>query len=206
MENYAENNIVELAGIVSGIPVFSHEIFGEGFHLFSIDIDRLSGNTDRIPVLFSERLCDPNGISQGECITVKGQFRSYNVTKDEGGHKLKLLVFARELEKTAADRKFCNEIFLDGFICKKPIYRTTPFGREITDLLFAVNRAYNKSDYLPCVVWGRNAKFCGDLDVGAHAKISGRIQSRGYEKKLKDGEVQNKVAYEVSVNTIEVLE
>ena len=206
MENYLENNNVDLAGIVSEIPSFSHEIFGEGFYRFMLDIERLSGNLDRLPVLFSERLLDIGEIHKDDRLLVKGQFRSYNVTGNDGGHKLKLLVFAREIEKQSEESGFINEVILDGFVCKKPVYRTTPFGREITDLLFAVNRAYNKSDYLPCVVWGRNAKFCKDLAVGTRARIAGRIQSREYEKKFRDGSVLKKTAYEVSVNTVEVIE
>jgi primosomal replication protein N len=206
LENYLENNNVDLAGVVSEIPLFSHEIFGEGFYRFILDIERLSGNLDRIPVLFSERLLGVDEIRKDDRLSIKGQFRSYNVTGNDGGHKLKLLVFAREIEQQSEEHGFINEVVLDGFVCKKPIYRTTPFGREITDLLFAVNRAYNKSDYLPCVVWGRNAKFCKDLAVGTRARITGRIQSREYEKKFRDGTVLKKTAYEVSVNTIEVVE
>ena len=206
MENYTENNVVDMAGWISKAPVFNHEIFGEGFYLLYMDIERLSGNVDCIPVLFSERLIEPTEINVGKWFFIKGQFRSYNVTEKNGRHKLKLLVFAREIQTQKSEQAFNNDILLDGFVCKAPIYRTTPFGREITDLLFAVNRAYNKSDYLPCVVWGRNAKFCGELPVGSHAKISGRIQSRQYEKKYKDGTVKKNVAYEVSVNTIEVVE
>ena len=206
MENYTENNIVDLTGRISKTPIFNHEIFGEGFYLFYLDIERLSGNVDCIPVLFSERLIEPAEIFVGKWFSIRGQFRSYNVTVNNGGHRLKLLVFAKEVISHESDQSFQNEIILNGFVCKAPTYRTTPFGREITDLLFAVNRAYNKSDYLPCVVWGRDAKFCGELPVGAHAMICGRIQSRQYDKKFKDGTVKRNVAFEVSVNTIEVVE
>jgi hypothetical protein len=206
LENYTENNIASLSGVVTEVPVFNHELFGEGFYLLTMKVERLSGNVDRIPVLFSERLCIPGDVKIDDKFSVKGQFRSYNVAGSDGGHILKLLVFARELIKIQDEFKYHNEILLDGFVCKKPVYRTTPFGREITDLLFAVNRAYNKSDYLPCVVWGRNAKFCGELNVGARAMINGRIQSRNYEKKQRDGLAIQKTAYEVSVNTIEVVD
>lgn len=206
MENYTENNQVDISGLAADDPSFSHEIFGEGFYVFDIDIERLSGAVDKIPVLFSERLLGPDIIKKGSKLNITGQFRSYNVTGANDGHKLKLLVFARDILRAEDDFRYRNEIVLDGFVCKKPVYRTTPFGREITDLLFAVNRSYNKSDYLPCVVWGRNAKFCSEFIVGTRIKIAGRIQSREYEKKFRDGSARRKTAYEVSVNTVEVVE
>jgi primosomal replication protein N len=206
LENYTENNQVDISGLAAEDPSFSHEIFGEGFYVFSIDIERLSGAVDKIPVLFSERLIGPEVVKKDKVLHISGQFRSYNVTGANDGHRLKLLVFAREITEVEDDFKYRNEITLDGFVCKKPVYRTTPFGREITDLLFAVNRSYNKSDYLPCVVWGRNAKFCSEFDVGTRIKITGRIQSRDYEKKFRDGTSSKRTAYEVSVNTVEVVE
>lgn len=212
--NYLENNYLTLVGRVTGEKEFSHEIYGERFYIFNLSIPRLSGNADIIPVTVSERLINDEMLQPNKKLLVKGQFRSYNSYENEK-NKLILTVFAKDVieaqeeeeednEKSLKDT-ITNEVVLVGYVCKKPIYRQTPFGREIADLLLAVNRAYNKSDYIPTIAWGRNARFCQNLEVGTQVKIIGRVQSRTYEKKLEDGTIENRVAYEVSVGSLEVI-
>ena len=168
---------------------------------------RLSDAYDNIPVMFSERLVSPDSIVENQDIIVEGQFRSYNNYNNDSGHKLMLTVFAREIEilEEEVSNKNPNQIVLNGFVCRKPVYRTTPFGREIADILLAVNRAYSKSDYIPCIAWGRNARFAGSFEVGDNIRIWGRIQSRTYQKKLSEDEVEERVAYEISVSKMEVV-
>ncbi|HOM01713.1 MAG TPA: single-stranded DNA-binding protein [Acetivibrio sp.] len=204
--NIIENNIVTISGKIVSEAVFSHEVYGEGFYCFTLEVPRLSDSYDRINVTVSERLISKQDLEIGKFIEVEGQFRSYNNYNNPEGSKLILTVFAREISFLEDDKKIKNpnQIFLNGFICKKPIYRTTPFGREITDILLAVNRPYNKSDYIPCICWGRNARYSAGLDVGQNIKIWGRIQSREYQKKLDTGETITKVAFEVSVSKMEV--
>ncbi len=204
MVNYSENNVITLAGKIVSERRFSHEVYGEGFYTFDLEIPRLSDNSDIIPVTVSERiLTDEYQI--GTKVKVEGQFRSYNNYENEK-NKLVLTVFVKDISIVTEEESETNpnEIVLNGFICKKPIYRTTPFGREISDILLAVNRAYNKSDYIPCIAWGRNARFCKNLSVGDNIKIWGRIQSRQYEKKFEDGTSEIRRAYEVSVCKMEV--
>ncbi len=203
--NIIENNMATISGKVVSNVEFSHEVYGEGFYYFMLEVPRLSESCDRIPVTISERLASKDKLTMGTIIEVEGQFRSYNSYNSEG-NKLLLTVFARDIIFLEDEKKIKNpnQIFLNGFICKKPIYRTTPFGREITDILLAVNRPYNKSDYIPCIAWGRNARFSEKLSVGDNIKVWGRIQSRTYQKKLESGEIINKVAYEVSVSKMEV--
>ena len=212
--NYLENNYLTLVGKVTGEKKFSHELYGERFYIFNLEIPRLSGNEDIIPITVSERLIDENTLSEGNKLLVKGQFRSYN-SYENGKNRLILTVFAKDVlevkdeeeeNEMAKKDEITNEVVLIGFICKKPIYRQTPFGREISDLLLAVNRAYNKSDYIPCIAWGRNARFCQNLEVGAQVKVVGRVQSRTYEKKHEDGSVETRVAYGVSIGSLEVIE
>ena len=212
--NYLENNYLTLVGKVTGDKKFSHEIYGERFYIFNLEIPRLSGNEDIIPITVSERLIGENTLSEGNKLLVKGQFRSYN-SYENGKNRLILTVFAKDVvevkdeeeeNEMAKKDEITNEVVLIGFICKKPIYRQTPFGREISDLLLAVNRAYNKSDYIPCIAWGRNARFCQNLEVGAQVKVVGRVQSRSYEKKHEDGTVETRIAYEVSIGSLEVIE
>ena len=214
--NYLENNYLTLVGKVTGEKRFSHEIYGERFYVFNLEIPRLSGNSDIIPITVSERLIKEETLQEGHQLLVKGQFRSYN-SYENNKNRLILTVFAKdiiEVEEKEEDEEnemvkkdtITNEVVLVGYICKKPIYRQTPFGREISDILLAVNRAYNNSDYIPCIAWGRNARFCQDIEVGAQVKIVGRVQSRQYEKKHEDGTVETRVAYEVSVGSLEVIE
>ena len=196
--NYLENNYLTLVGKVTGEKKFSHEIYGEKFYTFNLSIPRLSGNADVIPVTISERLLTTQDVFIGAKLQIDGQFRSYN-SYDNEKNKLILTVFVKDVQFLEE-----NQVILDGYICKKPIYRKTPFGREISDILLAVNRAYNKSDYIPCIAWGRNARFCENVAVGTEVRIVGRVQSREYEKKHEDGTVEKKVAYEVSVASLEV--
>ncbi len=200
------NNEVFLTGTVDSELTYSHEVYGEGFYSFFIKIFRLSNMFDRINVTVSERLIKDLDLYEGCEISVAGQFRSYNNYSQEG-NKLILTVFARDISAGNFDlEKNPNQIYLNGFLCKPPVYRTTPFGREITDLLLAVNRAYNKSDYIPCIAWGRNARFSSTLNVGDNIKIWGRIQSREYQKKISETESITKTAYEISVSKMEVVE
>ncbi len=204
MENYNENNNIKIAGKVVEEPVFSHEIFEEKFYLFYVETKRLSDYTDKLPIIISERLYDISKIKIDEIFVTSGQFRSYNQMVN-GKSKLVLSIFAKEIEKIEDEETLTlNEATFIGYICKEPIYRKTPLGREIADVLIAVNRSYKKSDYIPCILWGRNAKFCETLSVGTMVKLTGRLQSRGYEKKLEDGTVISKVAYEVSVSKFSV--
>ena len=210
--NYLENNHLVLVGKVTSDKRFSHEIYGEKFYIFDLEVPRLSGNADIIPITISERLLEAEGLEIDKKVIIEGQFRSYNSYQNER-NKLVLTVFAKDVkfvenqdEEIQASKDFVsNEVILNGYICKKPIYRQTPFGREIADLLLAVNRAYNKSDYIPCIAWGRNARFCENIEVGTEVKIVGRVQSRTYEKKYEDGTSETKVAYEVSISSLEVV-
>lgn len=196
------NNSVTLSGKVVGKPTFSHEVFGEKFYEVTLSVKRLSGMADVLPISVSEHLLG-DAFDENADVTVRGQFRSYNKTVGERS-KLMLTVFARDVlpyDETANP----NMMELSGYICKQPIYRTTPFNREICDLLIAVNRQYNKSDYIPCIVWGRNARFAGNLAVGEHINIVGRVQSRNYQKRLDDDTVVTRTAYEVSVSKITII-
>lgn len=195
-----QNNRVYLQGEVVTEKKFSHEIYGEGFFEMDFKVHRLSGQSDILPITISERLIDKRKIEIGSQLNVLGQFRSYNKIVDNKS-KLMLTVFVRELldEQTARNP---NNIVLSGYICKPPIYRTTPFNREICDVLIAVNRAYNKSDYIPCIAWGRNARFVKNLEVGERVALSGRIQSREYQKRISEDDVRQLVAYEVSVSKL----
>jgi len=214
--NYLENNYLTLVGKVTGEKKFSHEIYGEKFYVFNLEIARLSGNADIIPITVSERIITDEMLMQGKQLLVKGQFRSYN-SYDNEKNRLILTVFAKDVVEVEENNEeeenemakkdtVTNEVVLVGYICKKPIYRQTPFGREIADVLLAVNRAYNKSDYIPTIAWGRNARFCQNLEVGTKVKLVGRVQSRMYEKKHEDGTVENRVAYEVSVGSLEIVD
>lgn len=205
MDKMNENNKVTVMGEVVSEFTFSHEIYGEGFYLVDILVPRLSDSADRIPLMVSERLLDVRQDYRGENIKVTGQFRSYN-RHEERKNKLVLSVFVREWEfiDEVERSEMTNHIELDGFICKEPVYRKTPLGREIADILLAVNRPYGKSDYIPCISWGRNARYANEFQVGSRCKVIGRIQSREYMKKLSEDEVEKRIAYEVSVSKLEV--
>ena len=202
-----ENNQVSIMGKIDTGFTFSHQVFGEGFYTMEILVRRLSDSEDRIPVMVSERLLDVTQDYTGEYIEIQGQFRSYN-RHEEKHNRLVLSVFARELKFVEEDEETVplNQIFLDGYICKPPVYRRTPLGREIADMLLAVNRPYGKSDYIPCIAWGRNARYAAGFKIGEHIRIWGRVQSREYTKKLDEDTQIKRTAYEVSVSKIECVD
>ncbi|MDO5403101.1 MAG: single-stranded DNA-binding protein [Eubacteriales bacterium] len=211
LDKVIENNRVSIIGEVVSEFTFSHEVFGEGFYLVNVSVNRLSDMVDVIPLMISERLVDVTKDYRGMKLEATGQFRSYN--RHEGvKNKLVLSIFVREMQfidnddEIAEEQSRSNQIFLDGYICKPPIYRKTPLGREIADVLIAVNRPYGKSDYIPCIAWGRNARYAASIEVGGHLQIWGRVQSREYTKKINEEEVEKRIAYEVSVSKIEVVE
>lgn len=205
MELTDVNNSAELMGVVESVPCFSHEIYGEAFYLFMLCVPRLSGVSDHIRIIASERILTDCEFEEGDTVCIYGQFRSYNAC-DNGSSRLVLSVFARDIlpAERAPEMKNPNFLYLNGFVCKEPVYRTTPFGREICDILLAVNRTYNKSDYIPIIAWGRNARFCRHVTVGSNIKVWGRIQSRVYQKRVCDDQMIEKTAYEVSVCRMEL--
>ncbi|MBQ3038478.1 MAG: single-stranded DNA-binding protein [Clostridia bacterium] len=206
MQNLVSNNIACVCGVIEDELIFNHEIYGENFYTFTLRIPRLSGASDKIKIMISDRLISDISLKPDDFIEVNGQFRSYN-SYENGDNKLILTVFAKDIALIEPDS--CtnpNSLFLNGYVCKEPVYRTTPFGREITDILLAVNRTYNKSDYIPVIAWGRNARYCKNLKVGDNLKIWGRIQSRDYQKKLSEDETITKTAYEVSISKLEVVD
>ena len=196
---FENNNQVILKGKISQMPVYSHTVMGEGFFDMLIDVQRLSDEIDTLPVTISERLIED--FYMGKELGIIGQFRRYNKYVGENKSKLMLTTFVKELIDPN-ELNITNQICLIGYICKEPVYRTTPFGREICDILLAVNRSYSKSDYLPCIAWGRNAKYLRDMAVGERLEVYGRIQSRRYQKRLSDNVVESKVAYEISLSSI----
>ena len=202
-----DNNQVSIVGEIVSDFKFSHEVFGEGFYVVDILVNRLSNSADIIPIMVSERLINVKSDYKGQKVEILGQFRSYN-RHEESKNRLVLSVFAREIRVLNGDEENLkpNYIFLDGYVCKAPIYRKTPLGREIADLLLAVNRPYGKSDYIPCICWGRNARFAENFVVGGHIQVWGRIQSREYQKKVGENEFEKRVAYEVSVSKLEYIE
>ena len=206
-DNIIENNQVSIMGKIASDFTFSHQVFGEGFYTLELVVKRLSDSEDRIPLMVSERLIDVTQNYEGEYIQVQGQFRSYN-RHEEKKNRLVLSVFVRELSfvDEIDDSMITNQIFLDGYICKPPVYRKTPLGREIADLLLAVNRPYGKSDYIPCICWGRNARYASAFEVGGHVLIWGRIQSRDYMKKVSETESEKRTAYEISVSKLEYMD
>ena len=206
MEN--STNAVDLGGRIASGFEFSHSVYGEGFYNLSLEVERLSGATDILPITVSERIVDTTLMTIGVLIRVNGQIRSYNsYVEADKKNKLVLTVFARDIVIVdELPENSPNEIYLDGYLCKPAVYRTTPFGREIADLLVAVNRSYSKSDYIPCIAWGRNARYTGRLGVGHNVRIWGRMQSRRYQKKLSGTDVIEKTAYEVSVSKVEVVD
>jgi len=214
-------NRVYLSGRLEEEPMPSHELYGEMFYTFPLLIPRLSGTDDRLPVTAGARvfsrpreqeyfngepspakgICLPR---QGDYVAITGQLRSYNVHQ-QGSNRLLITAFARSMEFDCEEEEARNEVTLTGFLCKPVVYRTTPFSREIADMLLAVNRAYHKSDYLPLIAWGRNARFASTLAVGDCICVSGRLQSREYQKKMADDSIVTRTAYEVSVSTIRLI-
>ena len=202
MDNTMLNNKIYLEGKVISELEFSHEMYGEGFYNFDFEVPRLSEATDILTITVSERLITGMDVGAGSELIVEGQLRSYNKFVD-GANRLILTVFARDIKELKEKSKNPNQIYLDGYICKAPVYRTTPFGREIADMLLAVNRLYNKSDYIPTIAWGRNSRFCRSLEIGDNIRIWGRVQSREYQKRISENEVVKKIAYEVSISKME---
>lgn len=210
VDKVIETNMVKVVGKVKSDKEFSHEMYGEKFYSFDLEVPRLSDSVDILPITISERLLFDIDYYIGQYVIIEGQLRSYN-RYINSTNRLVLTIFTREIyipseEELIEIMRKPNEIYLDGYVCKNPVYRTTPFGREITDLLVAVNRPYNKSDYIPSIAWGRNARFCENLLIGDHIKIWGRIQSRDYQKRLHSGEIESKIAYEVSISKLEFIE
>ena len=197
-----QNNKVILMGTVESSPVFSHELYGEGFYDFFLSVPRLSGNYDVLPITVSERLLSEADLTKGSRIGIIGQFRSYNKIQGEKS-KLMLTVFVREFTEYDDGEYVPNYIEICGYVCKPTVYRTTPFDRKICDILLAVNRSYNKSDYIPCIAWGRNAKYAETFSVGDNVVVKGRIQSREYQKKISETEVECKTAFEVSLSRLD---
>lgn len=204
MNKIFENNQVTIMGEIVSNFSYSHEIYGEGFYMVYVRCNRLSESCDIIPVTVSERLMNVTKDYRGKLVCVNGSFRSYN-RHDEYKNRLVLSVFASEISfiDEIEDNYKANQIYLDGYICKQPVYRKTPLGREIADLLLAINRPYGKSDYIPCICWGRNARYASELSVGRHMKVLGRVQSREYRKPLADNTLETRTAYEVSVERLE---
>ncbi|MCL2049899.1 MAG: single-stranded DNA-binding protein [Defluviitaleaceae bacterium] len=203
MENI-NNNTITIAGKISSDLSFSHEIYGEGFWQLDVEVERLSGQSDILPVTVSERIIERERMKIGQPIKIVGQIRSYNnYVETDRKNKLVLTIFARDIAMPDDNADNPNDVFLEGFLCKPAVYRVTPFGREIADLLVAVNRSYNKSDYIPCIVWGRNARFAEKLAVGERVRLWGRMQSRQYQKKIDEDTILEKTAYEVSVAKVE---
>lgn len=207
MNRIIENNQVTISGEIASGFNFSHELFGEKFYIVNVNVQRQSDVSDTIPVTVSDRLVDVSKDYMGQFVSVTGQFRSYN-KQDGEKNRLVLSVFAQEFDLLGEDVEINNDnhIFLDGYICKEPIFRKTPLGREVAALLLAVNRPYGKSDYIPCICWGRNARYANRFKVGERCAVCGRIQSREYMKKLDDDHVEKRVAFEVSVSKMEVVE
>lgn len=201
-----ENNNITISGKIVSDLELSHEVYNEKFYKFYIKSERLSNQEDILPVIISERMINLEELEENKNIRIDGQFRSYNEQR-ENGNKLVLSIFVKGIDFIPDDDSLTqNDANFIGYVCKNPIYRKTPLGREIADVLIAVNRTYKKSDYIPCILWGRNAKYCENLEVGTKVKVNGRIQSRNYEKKLDENNIIKKTAYEVSVSKFAVAE
>lgn len=209
-ENLLKNNNIVVQGKICSDFTFSHEVYGERFYNFFLEVSRLSDVFDILPVTISERLIDKTTLPIGTFVNINGQVRSYNnFIETDKRNKLVLTIFTRGIEiiqVSESKNKNPNEVSINGYICKPPIYRTTPFGREIADILVAVNRSYNKSDYIPCISWGRNARFASKINVGDNIILWGRMQSRNYQKKSESGELVDKVAYEISISKVEFVD
>ena len=194
-------NYLHLSGVISQSPTYGHEVFGEKFYYATLSVPRLSGAEDLLPITLSERLMEGVPLELGAPLTIEGQLRSYNKVI-EGAGRLLITAFAQRILNCEEDEENPNRVQLTGALCKPPSYRTTPFGREIADLMLAVNRSYGKSDYIPCITWGRTARYAANLKIGDRVQLVGRFQSRAYQKQLPDGTALNKVAYEVSVSRL----
>jgi single-stranded DNA-binding protein len=202
-----ENNKIELCGVIASTPELNHKNYGENFYGFRLSCSRKSTEKDMLPIIVSDRLVEIKDLQIGKKISVKGQVRTFNKHISDDKRKLLIMVFARDVreveEESESAPEFNNNVKLSGYICKPPVYRVTPKGREIADVLIAVNRMYGKADYIPCITWGRNARYTGNIDVGTRIDVEGRLQSREYTKKLDDGTEEIRTAYEISVSRIE---
>lgn len=202
-----ENNKIELCGVITSVPELNHKTYGENFYGFRLSCSRKSTEKDMLPIIVSDRLVEIKDLQVGKKISVKGQVRTFNKHISDDKRKLLIMVFARDVreieEESESAPEFNNNVKLNGYICKPPIYRVTPKGREIADVLIAVNRMYGKADYIPCITWGRNARYAGNIDVGTRIDVEGRLQSREHTKKLDDGTEEIRTAYEISVSRIE---
>lgn len=203
MDTRLMNNHVELIGKVVSDAEYNHEVFKEKMYRVYLSIERNSGVTDVIPVIIPEFLRTPDEIKIGSTLRIEGQYRSFNMHEDNKTHLI-LSVYAVDIEELDDNHKHMNRITLDGYICKAPTYRKTPYGRQISDFLVASNRQYGKSDYIPCIAWGRNANRVFGYEVGTHVSLTGRIQSREYKKKISETEFETKVAYEVSTASVDI--
>lgn len=199
MDMIPENNYAKLCGVMAAGPVYSHSSRGQDFYSFPLEIQRLSGNTDTVNVILRREQLAALETEAAEKLCVVGQLRSFNNRRGEGA-KLVITVFAKEL--FFCDEEDANLVRLSGTLCKAPNLRTTPMGRDICDLMLAVNRRYGRSDYLPCICWGVKAREAAAWGVGTELKLEGRIQSRNYIKLTEDGPVE-KTAFEVSVTEAE---
>lgn len=199
-----KNNRATIVGKPKSDFVYSHTVYGEQFYELKMAVKRFSGIEDEVLVLVSERMVDVSQpLDAEQYIWVEGGYRSHN-SHESTRSRLILTLFAQKFEIASEipEGGKNNRIALDGYVCKEPIYRKTPLGREIADVLIAVNRNYGKSDYIPCIFWGRNARFASKFEIGSHIQIEGRIQSREYVKKLSETEAERRIAYEVSVGKI----
>ena len=196
------NNQITLRGTLAGLPAFSHENHGRKFYRFFLEVPRLSSAVDILPVVAEERILNEMDLSGGEMLTVTGQVRTHNSRMD-GVRRLLIFVYALRID--AEDGEPINDVILEGLICKEPVYRRTPLGREICDMMLAVPRGFSRADYLPCILWGRTAQEMADLSIRDGVRIIGRLQSRVYTKVTEEG-VQERTAYEISALTAEILD
>ena len=199
MEPVASRNQITLRGSLRALPEFSHENHGKRFYRFFLEVPRLSGAVDTLPVIAKETILNTVDPSGGEMLTVTGQVRSHNL-RDNGKRHLSVFVFAASI--AAEDGEPINTVLLDAIVCREPTYRRTPLGREICDVMLAVPRAFHRADYLPCILWGRVAAEAAQCTVGDRLIINGRLQSRIYTK-LTDEGAQERTTYEVSALTAE---
>ena len=195
-------NAITLRGMLRNLPEFSHENHGKNFYRFSLEVPRLSGTVDVLPVITNEALLNELDLSGGSMLTVCGQVRSHNI-RENGIRRLMIFVFATGIVAEEGDP--INEVTVSGPLCKEPIYRRTPLGREICDVMLAVPRIFRRADYLPCILWGRTAQELSECHVRDRVQIFGRLQSRPYTKLTEEGPVE-RIAYEISALTADILE
>ena len=213
---FSEFNKVFISGKIEAEFEYSHEVLWEKFYRTRVRVERLSGTEDLVPIIVSDLLIGRERIKnslKGKWVEVAGQFRSHNKVGEDGRKHLELFLFVTSIniyedEDELEETTNANLIYLDGYLCKPPVYRKTPLGRQITDLLIAVNRPYGKSDYIPCIAWGRVAQWASEFETGNRVKLYGRIQSREYFKRYSEDsdEGEHRVAYEISVMRMQGVE